>query len=146
MTPHIVATAAVAISLAVLVNAQAPTQTTQPKTLRLTGCLASVTAPGGGALPNNAVLNNAVSAMSGDEHAKVTPRTVANKPKPVSYELSAAPSVGLAKHIGHKVEVLGTITPSPHGNPDIVPLQGGKHGLREHVTVTSLTHVAAKCP
>ena len=146
MTRRIIATAAVAISLAATVDAQTPTQTTQAKTLRLTGCLASVTGPGGGALPNNAVLNNAVSAMSADEHAKMTPPTVANKPKPVSYELSAAPSVGLSKHIGHKVEVLGTITPSPHGNPDVVPLQGGKHGLREHVTVTSLTHVAAKCP
>lgn len=137
----------VAISLTALAIAQTPAkQTAQSKTLRLVGCLASVTAPGGGALPNNALLNNAVPVVSAEEHAKMTDTVVVNKPKPVSYELSAAPSVSLAKHIGHKVEIFGSITPSPHGNPDIVPPQGGKHGLREHVTVTSLTHVAAKCP
>lgn len=145
MTSLIVTTAA-AISLTAMVVAQTPTQPAQSKTLRLIGCLASVTAPSGGALPNNAVLNNAVPMMTADEHAKMTGTTVANKPKHTSYELSAAPSVGLAKHVGHKVEISGAITPSPHGNPDVVPLQGGKHGLREHVTVASLTHVAAKCP
>lgn len=137
-------TAAV-VSLTALAMAQMPMQTTEPKTLRLTGCLAGVTGPGGGALPNNAVLNNAVPVISAAERGKIADTKAADKTKPASYELAAAPSVGLAKHIGHTVEIAGTITAAPHGNPDTVPPQGGKHGLREHVSVRSLRHIAAKC-
>lgn len=126
-------------------SAQKPTQTAPSKTVKVTGCLASVTGPGGGALPNNAVLKSGVPLMSPEEHAKMSSATATSKPKPADYELSAPPSVGLAKHVGHTVEISGAMTPSPHGNPDTVPLQGGKHGLREHISVTSLRHIAPKC-
>ena len=144
MTRLFVATLAI-IGFLSHASAQKPAETTPLKAVRLTGCLASVTGPGGGALPNNALLKSGVSQMSPDEHAKMSSATATSKLKPADYELSAPPSVGLAKHIGHTVEISGAITPSPHGNPDMVPPQGGKHGLREHISVTSLRHIAAKC-
>lgn len=144
MTRLFVATLAI-IGLISPASAQKPAETSPAKTVKLTGCLASVTGPGGGALPNNAVLKSGVPQMSPEEHAKMSSGAATSKPKPADYELSAPPSVGLAKHVGHTVEISGAMTPSPHGNPDAVPLQGGKHGLREHVSVTSLRHIAPKC-
>jgi len=117
-------------------NAQDPPPATKP--VRVSGCLASVIGPSG-VLPNNALLNDASPVLASEQTKKM------GKTETKNYELTAAPLIGLAKHIGHKVEIEGRVQPSPHGNPDKVPPQGGAHGLREHLVVMSVKHVSSSC-
>ena len=53
------------------------------------------------------------------------------------YELVAAKGVDLNAHVGHKVEVTGE---------KAAEKKEGKETPHEHIKVSSLRHIAAKCP
>jgi hypothetical protein len=81
------------------------------------------------------------------------PGSVADAVKATTYTLTAPESVGLAKHVGHRVEVTGQLqdtgtkakeSPGTRGGtPDaMAPKPGGAHNTFE---VTALKMVSAQC-
>ena len=125
--------------------AQQPDVDKAPMTL-LTGCLRSSGADTAVAGPSGRIYTLEVSEtppVSGTTTGTTPP--VASK---TTYSLSAAESVGLAKHVDHEVQLTGRLqTPtapaaSSGASPAAQPKAGGAHRTFE---VTALKMVAAKC-
>ena len=60
------------------------------------------------------------------------------------FELIAAKGVDLNAHLGHKVEITGEITSKAVEKGS--EKKEGKESAHEHIKVSSLRHLAAKCP
>jgi hypothetical protein len=107
--------------------------TAKGKSVQLTGCLAKGTDAG------SFMLNNATEASASKEAAK----GAAAK----SYHLVAKDSsLKLADHVGHTVEITGTVEPMGAAKSSAAASgAAGKAGDMPHVTVTAMKHVAGSC-
>ena len=122
-----------ACCLAFALAAQDPSAGTksQGKETSLTGCLEA------GAKPNTYVLKNVSEQTAAGSETK--PAELGKTES--EYALSAAPSVNLKAHLGHKVEVTGVISGQKQG----------KRGASEathmsHFRVKSIKEVSTDCP
>ena len=110
-------------------------ETSKGKSLQLTGCLEK------GADAGSFMLNAATEPSA----AKETSKAAESKNYHV---MTKDASLALDKHVGHTVQITGTIDPSAMGAAKSAPGATGttgKAGDMPHVTVTALKHVAASC-
>jgi hypothetical protein len=126
---------------------QSPTQppnktTPQPGDLVLTGCLQS--GPGDTTAGDSKGRIYTLSVASAASPTAATPpseKTSAASPE--IYTLMAAEALGLAKHVGHQVQLTGRLqTPAPQKDAAATAKPGGAHRTFE---VSSLKMIAAKC-
>src|SRR5262245_13480887 len=108
----------------------------------LTGCLKA------GAEPDSFVLTN-ISAAGSEAAQKSAPGELAKAD--VSYKLTADSSIKLKDHVGHKVEVTGTIGGGGKGLTAAPPASTEKPGERPkaemaNFKVTNIKHVSPSCP
>ena len=112
-----------------------PQDTAKGKTVQLTGCLSKGTDAG------SFTLNNASEASAAKETSKPA--------EAKSYHLMTKDaSLALEKHVGHTVQISGTIDPSSMGAAKSAPAASGaagKAGDMPHVTVTAMKHIAPSC-
>jgi hypothetical protein len=126
-------------SLALVLYAQAPPPGQTPSegkgSMTLTGCLKA------GSEPDTFILSNVSGA--GTQAAQTTaPGELARAD--VSYKLTADSNVKLKDHVGHKVEVTGTIAKGMTGT---APSSADKpHADMAKLKVTSIKHVSPSCP
>jgi hypothetical protein len=126
------AVAALVASVAVTAQSQAPDA--KDKKVMLTGCLAK------GDDPGTFVLNNAT--MAGE---KVGTTGEAAKPAAgKSYHIAPGTVAKMEAHVGHQVEITGTLDPMAKDKPAAAPAAKDKPAMA-HVTATAMKHVAAKC-
>jgi len=129
----------VVCSLALVLYAQAPPPGQIPSegksSMTLTGCLKA------GSEPDSFILTN-VSGAGTQAAERTTPGELAKTD--VSYKLTADSSIKLKDHVGHKVEVTGTIgkgfTATPPSSADKPKADMAK------LNVTAIKHVSPSCP
>ena len=126
-------------SLALVLYAQAPPPGHTPSegkgSMTLTGCLKA------GSEPDTFILSN-VSGGGTEAAQRTAPGELARTD--VSYKLKADSNVKLKDHVGHKVEVTGTIA---KGMTDTAPSSTDKPGAdMAKLKVTSIKHVSPSCP
>jgi hypothetical protein len=127
---------------------QQPATPEKPPVTVLTGCLKSSGADTAVAGPSGRIYTLEVTELP-----PAKPATAESTPPGAStttYSLSAAESIGLDKHVDHKVELTGTLqAPSTTAaaasatQPASPPKPGGGHRTFQ---VSALKMVAAKCP
>jgi hypothetical protein len=135
-----------ALSLSTFASQQ-PAKPDQQAVVVLTGCLRSDAADPAIAGPEGRIYTLEVMDAAGEVAGT---STTAASPQPASkttYSLAAAPAIGLAKHVGHEVQLSGTLrvpaaTASPSRDAQAKPARGGGHRT---LNVTSLKMVAQKC-
>jgi len=136
----------VACAVGLSLSAQTPQTATETKgkTLTLTGCLQT------GTEPNTFVLNNVTPG------GKETTSTPGAKPDELaktepSYILSPDAKVSLKEHVGHKIEVTGTLaaksTSSPPASQEKKSTpEYGSAAAKPQLKVTSMRHISESCP
>lgn len=123
------------VACAAAVAAQAPAADAQKsKTVTVTGCLAK------GADAKSFTLNDAMPAAAADkEQSKEAPKSSEMK----TYRVTAAESLKLEGHVGHRVSLTGTVdetagTAGTTGAPG-----GGKPAAS--LTATAMKHISPTC-
>jgi hypothetical protein len=107
----------------------------EAKTQTITGCIEK----GAGAdsfILAEASTGPAPGAKPGEKPAGTTGATK-------SYALMAKPSEDLSKHVGHRVEITGTVSAAP---PAASPAPGASTQPKETLNVQSLKMVSTACP
>ncbi len=120
--------------LALLVYAQTQTGSMggeRSKNMKITGCLQA------GSEPNTYVLNNANMSRS---RSSRTPSEMARAE--TSYKLIPEDSVDLKDHVGHKVEVTGTLENQESSMEHSSPSANETPELK----VSSIRHISPTCP
>ena len=129
----------VACAAAVAV-AQAPAQDAQKaKTVTVTGCLAA------GADAKSFVLNDAMPGAADKEQSKEAPKSSEMR----SYRVTAAESLKLEGHVGHRITLTGTVEEpasgsAPAGTAGTSGTPGGGKP-QASLTATSMKHIAPTC-
>jgi hypothetical protein len=131
-------------------------------TATVSGCLRTMRADTSVADPKGQIYTIEVVKEGGaasDERGTPVPGTAA----PLTYTLNAAESVGLAKHVGHYVQLTGRVRPvaattgaaasgttgtakPATGAATTSAAPGAKPGAAQTFDVTGLKMIAAKCP
>jgi hypothetical protein len=128
------------VACAAVAAAQAPAQDADKgKTVTVTGCLAK------GADATSFTLNDAMPGAAEKEQAKDAPKSSETR----SYRVTAAESLKLESHVGHRVTLTGTVeeasagaaTPGTAGTSGTAG--GGKPTAR--LTATSMKHISPTC-
>ena len=131
-------------------QAQQPAAQEKPPTTVLTGCLKSSGADTAVAGPSGRIYTLEVTEAP-PAAAAATATATSNPPvaSKTTYSLSAAESLGLAKHVEHEVELTGrlqapaaTTTTPAATTPASPPKAGGAHRTFE---VSAVKMVAVKC-
>jgi hypothetical protein len=127
-------------SLALVLYAQAPPPGQSPSegkgSMTLTGCLKA------GSEPDTFILSNVSGGGTEAAAQRTAPGELARTD--VSYKLTADSNVKLKDHVGHKVEVTGTIGKGMTNTP---PSSADKPGAdMAKLKVTSIKHVSPSCP
>ena len=125
---------------AAVAAAQAPAQDAdKAKTVTVTGCLAK------GADATSFTLNDAMPGAAEKEQAKEAPKSSEMR----SYRVTAAESLKLEGHVGHRVTLTGTVEEASAGAaaPGAAGTSGtaggGKPAAR--LTATSMKHISPTC-
>jgi hypothetical protein len=146
--------AAFACATAIGVAAQTPSATpsskTDDKTVTVTGCLEdasaapSATAPKSGFVLANATMGSGSTAGSTVGTTGTTGTTASSRG--TSYVLEGR-DTELKSHVGHRIEVTGTIEPKAKMDPAATAAPGAAstHAMDDRLTVTSIKMVAADC-
>jgi hypothetical protein len=114
--------------------AQAPTSA--EKGMTLTGCLKA------GTEPDSFILTN-ISPAGSDTAQKTAPGELAKTD--VSYKLSADSGVKLKDHVGHKVEVTGTLAGKGFTATPPASTEKPKAEMA-NLKVTAIKHISPSCP
>ena len=115
--------------------AQAPAQDAQKaKTVTVTGCLAK------GADAKSFTLNDAMPAAAEKEQSKEAPKSSEMR----SYRVSAAESLKLENHVGHRITLTGTVEEATAGTPGAAGTAGGGKPAAS-LTATSMKHISPTC-
>jgi hypothetical protein len=123
---------------AAVAAAQTPAQADQKaKSVTVTGCLAK------GADATSFTLNDAMPAAAEKEQSKEAPKSSEMK----SYRVTAAESLKLENHVGHKVTLTGTVAESTGGTPGAAGTSGTAGGGKPtaSLTATSMKHISPTC-
>ena len=128
------------VTFAAALAAQAPAADAQKaKTVSVTGCLAK------GADATSFTLNDAMPAAADKEQSKEAPKSAEMK----TYRVTAAESLKLEGHVGHRVTLTGTVEESaagsaPAGTAGTSGTPGGGKP-QASLTATSMKHIAPTC-
>jgi hypothetical protein len=145
--------AAFACATAIGVAAQTPSATpsskTDDKTVTVTGCLEdSSAAPGGAVAKSGFILANATmgsgSPASGSSVGTTGTTGTAASARGTSYVLEGR-DTELKSHVGHRIEVTGTIEPKSPAAATATPGAASPHAMDDRLSVTSIKMVAADC-
>jgi hypothetical protein len=139
--------AAALLAAVALVGAQQPPAAPQKpaeqkspsdaKTRTITGCIEK------GAGADSFILAEASTGPAPAPGAKPGEKPAGTTGATKSYALMAKPSEDLSKHVGHRVEITGTVSTAP---PAASPAPGASTQPKEALNVQSLKMVSATCP
>jgi hypothetical protein len=124
---------AVAVAAA---QAPAPAQDAKAKTVTVTGCLAK------GADATSFTLNDATPGAADKEQSKEAPKSSEMK----TYRVTAAESLKLEGHVGHRITLTGTVEEASAGaaTPGATGTAGGGKPTAS-LTATSMKHISPTC-
>jgi hypothetical protein len=124
---------------AVAAATQAPAQDQKTKTVTVTGCLAK------GADATSFTLNDAMPAAAEKEQSKETPKSSEMR----SYRVTAAESLKLENHVGHRITLTGTVEEASAGAaaPGAAGTSGTAGGGKPTASLaaTSMKHISPTC-
>ena len=138
--------AAFAVGLAAQQPQQTPSQTSdKDKTVTLTGCVRAGDQPGSFELANIKADDKAPSATG---TSGTTPNPDAKDLENATVRLTNAPaSVNLSEHVGHQVQVTGTVAPAPSSATGTSGAEPGKSSKPDKsLNVRTVTMVSSSCP
>jgi len=138
---------ATAIGVAAQTPSGATSSKTDDKTVTVTGCLEDASAAPAGTAPKSGfVLANATMGSGSTSGSTVgTTGTTAATARGTSYVLEGR-DAELKSHVGHKIEVTGTIEPKSRMDPAAAtPGAAAARPSDDRLTVTSIKMVAAEC-
>ena len=122
---------------AAVAAAQAPPKEDQKaKAVTVTGCLAK------GADATSFILNDATPGAADKEQSKEAPKSSEMK----SYRVTAAESLKLESHVGHRITLTGTVDETTAGaaTPGATGTAGGGKPAAS-LTATSMKHISPTC-
>jgi hypothetical protein len=147
----IVAFALAAVGVSAQYPEQKPAEKQSPgKTVTITGCVKE------GDTPNSFVLSNvdpsSLPGASGATGTTGTPPAPAGSSATATVQLSSTADIDLKKHVGHKVEISGSIAPAKPesgaaGTAGTPPEAGKDKGMAHahKLNVRSVKHVSESC-
>jgi hypothetical protein len=144
----IVAFALAAVGVSAQYPEQKPTEKQSPsagKTVTITGCVKE------GDTPNSFVLSNvdpsSLPGAAGATGTTGTPSAPAGSSATATVQLSSSADIDLKKHVGHKVEISGSIAKPEAGAAGTAgtPSDPKDKSMAPKLTVRSVKHVSESC-